>query len=59
MVLAVLKQKAGGDVILTEYNDKTSLSSETRRLLVNILVGHMVEMHGYVFFFFLQEPMRL
>ncbi|XP_067110253.1 uncharacterized protein [Osmerus mordax] len=48
MVLAVLKQKAGGDVILTEYKDKTSLSSETRRLLVNILVGHMVEMHGRI-----------
>ncbi len=46
MVRSVLKQTSGGAAVLAEYSSKNTLSSEMRRVLVNILVGHMVEMHG-------------
>ncbi|KAG9276093.1 hypothetical protein AMEX_G8360 [Astyanax mexicanus] len=46
VVLAALQQRAGGDAVLTEYGSNNTLSSETRRVLVNIVVGHMMEMHG-------------
>lgn len=46
MVRSALKQTSGGDAVLAEYSSKNTLSSEMRRVLVNILVGHMVEMHG-------------
>lgn len=48
MVRSALKQTSGGDAVLAEYSSKNTLSSEMRRLLVNILVGHMVEMHGRI-----------
>ncbi|KAF5908093.1 uncharacterized protein DAT39_002219, partial [Clarias magur] len=33
---------------LEMFRSKNTLTSETRRVLVNILVGHMVEMHGRI-----------
>ncbi|XP_072574593.1 uncharacterized protein [Paramormyrops kingsleyae] len=48
VVLAALNHKAGGDAVLADYRSKNTLTSETRRVLVNILVGHMVEMHGRI-----------
>ncbi|XP_051784183.1 uncharacterized protein LOC114656238 [Erpetoichthys calabaricus] len=48
VVLAALNHKAGGDAILAEYRSKNILTSETRRVLVNILIGHMAEMHGRI-----------
>ncbi|XP_016386104.1 uncharacterized protein LOC107722314 isoform X1 [Sinocyclocheilus rhinocerous] len=48
MVRSALKQTSGGDAVLAEYSSKNTLSSEMRRVLVNILVGHMVEMHGRI-----------
>ncbi|XP_043084864.1 uncharacterized protein LOC122331488, partial [Puntigrus tetrazona] len=48
MVHSALKQTSGGDAVLAEYGSKNTLSSEMRRVLVNIVVGHMVERHGTI-----------
>ncbi|XP_028673882.1 uncharacterized protein LOC114664073 [Erpetoichthys calabaricus] len=48
VVLAALNHKAGGNAILAEYRSKNTLTNETRCVLVNILIGHMVEMHGRI-----------
>ncbi|XP_051995024.1 uncharacterized protein LOC127652735 [Xyrauchen texanus] len=46
LVHAALCSKPGGSDILKEYNQTNSLSDQTRRKLVNILVADMVESHG-------------
>ncbi|XP_057192462.1 uncharacterized protein LOC130555919 isoform X1 [Triplophysa rosa] len=48
VVLCALEKNSGGDAILAEYSSKKTLSSEMRQLLVNILVAHMVQMHGRI-----------
>lgn len=48
MVNHVLLKKPGGEKIFQEYHKTKSLTATTRRLLVNILVADMVEVHGYV-----------
>ncbi|XDV16209.1 hypothetical protein PO909_016025 [Leuciscus waleckii] len=48
LVCAALHSKPGGSAILNEYNQTNSLSDQTRRKLVNILVADMVESHGRI-----------
>lgn len=49
LIETVLKEKPGGEKVLQEYQATETLTDATRRQLVNILVSHMVEQHGYVF----------
>ncbi|XP_060760435.1 uncharacterized protein LOC132870679 isoform X2 [Neoarius graeffei] len=50
MVNQVLLRKpgGGGGEVFQEYHKTKSLTSATRRLLVNILVADMVEVHGWI-----------
>uniref|UniRef100_A0A3P9IU06 Uncharacterized protein n=1 Tax=Oryzias latipes TaxID=8090 RepID=A0A3P9IU06_ORYLA len=52
MVENDLHVKPGGEDVLDEYKSENSLKHGTRRKLVNILVSHMTELHGLVFFFY-------
>lgn len=45
-VYVALHQKPGGEDVFQEYSKTKSLSDQTRRKLVNILVADMVETHG-------------
>ena len=46
LIHRILKTKPGGDDVLKEYQKHNSFKDKTRRLLVNIVVGHMMEGHG-------------
>lgn len=46
MVRNALQAKAGGQIILDEYDKIKTLTGSTRRQLVNLLVADMVEIHG-------------
>ncbi|XP_062407307.1 uncharacterized protein LOC134098292 [Sardina pilchardus] len=48
MVQEALEKNAGGQDIIEEYIRSKTLTHNTRRHLVNILVSHMVEKHGRV-----------
>ncbi|XP_017281814.3 uncharacterized protein LOC108241867 [Kryptolebias marmoratus] len=48
IVYVALHQKPEGEHVLKEYNKTKSLSDQTRRKLVNILVADMIESHGRV-----------
>ncbi len=47
MVEDVLKFKSGGEVVLQEYQETETLTDATRRQMINILVAHMIDTHGY------------
>ncbi len=47
MVEDVLKFKSGGAVVLKEYQETETLTDVTRRQMINILVAHMIDSHGY------------
>ncbi|KAJ8375057.1 hypothetical protein SKAU_G00056370 [Synaphobranchus kaupii] len=47
-VYVALHQKPGGEDVFKEYSKTKSLSDQTRRKLVNILVADMVETHGRI-----------
>ncbi|GAA6097715.1 uncharacterized protein LOC113649462 [Tachysurus ichikawai] len=46
LVKDVLKFKSGGEAILKAYKETETLTDATRRQMVNILVAHMVDIHG-------------
>ena len=48
MIEKILREKPGGERILTEYARKKSLTDSRRRDMVKILVAHMASEHGYV-----------
>lgn len=50
LVEAVLRSKSGGEEVLQEYQATETLTDATRRQMVNILVAHMIDSHGYVCF---------
>ncbi len=52
MVKDVLKLKSGGEAVLQEYQETETLTDATRRQMINILVAHMIDTHGYFNFFF-------
>ncbi len=47
MVKDVLKLKSGGEAVLQEYQETETLTDATRRQMINILVAHMIDTHGY------------
>ncbi len=47
MVKDVLKLKSGGEAVLQEYQESETLTDATRRQMINILVAHMIDTHGY------------
>lgn len=44
----MLRGKSGGEEVLQEYQTTETLTDATRRQMVNILVAHMIDNHGYV-----------
>ena len=44
----VLGTSSGGEEVLQEYHTTQTLTDATRRKLVNIIVAHMIDKHGYV-----------
>ncbi|XP_059891439.1 uncharacterized protein LOC132445460 isoform X2 [Gadus macrocephalus] len=46
IVQEALEKNAGGEDVIEEYRRSKTLTHNTRRHLVNILVSHMVEKHG-------------
>ena len=50
MIEAVLRGKSGGEEVLQEYQTTETLTDAARRKMVNILVAHMIDNHGYVCF---------
>ncbi|KAF7229743.1 transcript variant X1 [Nothobranchius furzeri] len=46
LVKSILTKKAGGELIINEYDRHKTLSDETRRKMVNILVADMIENNG-------------
>ncbi len=52
MVKDVLKLKSGGEAVLQEYQETETLTDATRRQMINILVAHMIDTHGYLIFLF-------
>ena len=63
MVEDVLKSKSGGEEILEEYQRSATIRDVLRRKMVNILVAHMIDTHGYVclfpLFLFAHIPARI
>ncbi len=56
MVRDVLKLKTGGEAVLQEYQESETLTDATRRQMINILVAHMIDTHGYLnYIFFLNQ----
>ncbi len=51
MVEDVLKFKSGGEAVLQEYQETETLTDATRRQMINILVAHMIDTHGYLIIF--------
>ncbi len=51
MVKDVLKLKSGGEAV-QEYQETETLTDATRRQMINILVAHMIDTHGYFNFLF-------
>ncbi len=47
MVKDVLKLKSGGEAVLQVYQESETLTDATRRQMINILVAHMIDTHGY------------
>ncbi len=58
MVKDVLKLKSGGEAVLQEYQESETLTDVTRRQMINILVAHMIDTHGY-FNYFIFKPNNL
>ncbi len=52
MVKDVLKLKSGGEAVLQEYQETETLTDATRRQMINILMAHMIDTHGYFNLFF-------
>ncbi len=52
MVEDVLKLKSGGEAVLQEYQETEILTDATRRQMINTLVAHMIDTHGYFFIYF-------
>ncbi len=52
MVKDVLKLKSGGEAVLQEYQETETLTDATRRQMINILVAHMIDTHGYFNFLY-------
>ncbi len=50
MVENLLKFKSGGETVLQEYQETESLTDATRRRMINILVAHMIDTHGYLIY---------
>ena len=48
MIENILRDKPGGERVITEYNRTKSLTDTRRRDMVKILVAHMASEHGYV-----------
>ncbi|XP_057201316.1 uncharacterized protein LOC130561163 [Triplophysa rosa] len=48
LVEDVLKSRSGGKEVLQEYQATETLSDATRRHMVNILVAHVMDTHGYL-----------
>uniref|UniRef100_G3Q9Q3 Uncharacterized protein n=1 Tax=Gasterosteus aculeatus TaxID=69293 RepID=G3Q9Q3_GASAC len=48
LIEAVLRGKSGGEEVLQEYQTTETLTDAARRQMVNILVAHMIDNHGYV-----------
>lgn len=48
LIEAVLGTNSGGEEVLQEYHTTQTLTDATRRKMVNILVAHMIDKHGYV-----------
>lgn len=48
----MLKGKSGGEEVLHEYQRTETLTDTARRQMVNIVVAHMIDNHGYVCFMF-------
>ncbi|XP_071827689.1 uncharacterized protein [Apostichopus japonicus] len=46
LIRAVLQKSASGATVLAEYRAQKCLSEKSRRLLVNIVVANMMEVHG-------------
>ena len=59
----MLKSKSGGEEIMEEYQRSATIRDVLRRKMVNILVAHMIDTHGYVcllpLFLFAQIPARI
>ncbi len=53
MVEDVLKFKSGGEAVLQEYQETETLTDVTRRQMINILVAHMIDTHGYFNYLFI------
>ncbi len=52
MVEDVLKFKSDGKAVLEEYQETETFTDAKRRQIINILAAHMIDTHGYFFFFF-------
>ncbi|KAL1248825.1 hypothetical protein QQF64_022143 [Cirrhinus molitorella] len=48
LIKQILQTKPGGANVLKEYEDTGTISDDTRKVLVNILVAHMIETEGRV-----------
>ena len=48
LIEVVLGTSSGGDEVLQEYRITQTLTDATRRKMVNIIVAHMIDKHGYV-----------
>lgn len=53
MVEDVLKFKSGGEAVLQECQETETLTDATRRQMINILVAHMIDTHGYFNYYFI------
>lgn len=42
----ILQSTPAGQAVLSEYKSAKKLEDQTRRVLVNLLVGDMMEKHG-------------
>ncbi|XP_019220623.1 uncharacterized protein LOC102076367 isoform X3 [Oreochromis niloticus] len=50
LIEGVLGTNSGGEEVLQEYHTTQTLTDATRRKMVNIIVAHMIDCHGYVFY---------
>lgn len=50
LVEKIMQNSAGGTTVLKEFEESGTICDRTRRQMVNILVAHMNESEGYVFF---------
>ena len=50
LIETVLRSKSGGEEVLQEHQGAETLTDATRRQMVNIVVAHMIDNHGYVCF---------